>query len=141
MNLKLLSLFSLFSLIAGGLLLPPNTVYAYPDACGNDTTAGRLVPDKPLKYNFGPACATHDSCYARAIKTREQCDREFRDNLVAVCETTPYRFGSWSGWNLRNRLLRRGCLGLAYTYFGAVSSETARIRRIERQFDSYHHQY
>ena len=112
---------SLFVLVGAGLAGSTTPVEAYPGACGQDTAAGRLVPDKPLKYNFGPACAEHDACYRSPYAFKEACDEEFRRDLVRVCNTAEPEFESWTGWNLRNRARRRACLGLAYTYYGTVA--------------------
>lgn len=118
--LRVFSGISLIVFVGLGLQMTSLPVLAYPEACGDDTAAGRLVPDRPLKYNFSPACRRHDACYHNPAVSKQKCDNEFGRRLIRICNTAEPEFESWTGWNLRNRLRRRACLGLAYTYYGAV---------------------
>ena len=118
--LKIYTTAALFASLVLSLFLPATVAQAYPEACGTETKAGRLVPDAPLRYDFGPACARHDACYGNPYTFKEACDETFRRDMVAVCDTTDQGIRSWSGWNLRSRSLRRACLGLAYTYYWTV---------------------
>ena len=125
LSLKLLTrvylLVSLLVLTGATLLGTTTPAQAYPGACGQDTVAGRLVPDRPLKYNFEQACLEHDLCYINPYAFKEACDEQFRRDLIFVCNTDEAEFETWTGWNLRNRTRRRACLALAYTYYGTVA--------------------
>ena len=76
---------------------------------------GFAVPDRPLGFDFGPACAAHDACYTTAWALRGAspsaarfgCDLEFLHALRDAC------FDRAAG-----RL--DTCLRVAALYHGAV---------------------
>ena len=80
-------------------------------ACGTADGIGRLVPDCPLpSLCFTAACQAHDRCYAFCEVERSECDRRFRNDMVAIC------FQEFP----RDLTGLQRCLGLALTYWAAV---------------------
>jgi len=61
---------------------------------GNDKSCSDQIGDRDIgadkKWGQGwnNACHVHDHCYATIGKTKEQCDSEFRSNLVGWCNQT-----------------------------------------------------
>ena len=78
-----------------------------PDCCGSGWNEP-FVPNKPLGFNFLPACQAHDVCYESLIGgTKHTCDQNFRDTMMQECSRFP-------------RGQSATCGALANTYFDAV---------------------
>lgn len=79
------------------------TAFRSPNGCS-------FSPDRVGKFNFRPACDTHDTCYSRNSRTnRLDCDNRFLSNLRRVCDTT--RASDFE---------KRSCRSLAGGYYKAV---------------------
>lgn len=60
--------------------------------CGspNSPLGSHFVPDRIFGANFTPACSAHDDCYDTVGSLKEDCDAQFkRDLIAAVKETGP----------------------------------------------------
>ena len=78
-------------------------------ACGAGVT-DYLVPDKPLwLYDFTQACEYHDCCWACQKVSKEQCDKEFYEDMKSVCRALPL-------------VLRPLCYSDAWVYYKAVAT-------------------
>ena len=66
------------------------------EGCGNKWTAWAIPDGDYLSYlltigklqNFGKACENHDRCYSICEKTKNECEREFWEDLEAACKRT-----------------------------------------------------
>ena len=80
------------------------------EGCGPGKIGDWFVPDLPGGSYFKYACDKHDACYSKADmaagKTKEQCDKEFRNKLFLSCLIMP---GNPS------------CIPMAYSYYLAVA--------------------
>jgi len=54
-----------------------------PNGPGNWCT---LANDAPDGYDFSSACKAHDECYENLYKTKEECDKEFYRDMLAICK-------------------------------------------------------
>jgi group XII secretory phospholipase A2 precursor (PLA2G12) len=69
-----------------------------------------VLPNRPFKADFKPACDYHDICYETCRRSKSFCDRRFRELMDDACRET-FSPG-----------LRRGaCIAASATYFTAVS--------------------
>ena len=67
---------------------------AHPDLveerpCGPNALKGPiryLFPQGFGRVNFRPACTQHDNCYENPAFTKEQCDAQFRAQMLSACE-------------------------------------------------------
>ncbi len=57
------------------------------DWCGpaENRLLGFLVPDRVGGFNFAGPCKSHDECYSDCGKTKDQCDRNLRNDIEEVC--------------------------------------------------------
>jgi len=54
--------------------------------CAEGSDFAALVPDCPFEsVCFTSACAAHDACYGGCEAERGECDRQFREDMFAVC--------------------------------------------------------
>lgn len=83
------------------------------NGCGSKGVTEKIVPNRFFAADFTPACNKHDLCYSDCYRTKKECDREFYDDLVAVCRQT-YS----SGWEAIPREL---CEIAAWGYYQAVN--------------------
>ncbi|HMQ17009.1 MAG TPA: phospholipase A2 [Phycisphaerae bacterium] len=64
----------------------------------NGITNGCSSPfgDRPSGVDFRPACQRHDLCYGTCGKSRQTCDTEFLNDMLAACAGDPYcEFWAW----------------------------------------------
>lgn len=57
--------------------------------CGPEGRVGplaRLIPQESHGADFRPACMAHDACYGTPGMLRSECDRQFRQDLLASCQ-------------------------------------------------------
>ncbi len=76
-------------------------------ACGSGITE-KIIPDKPFGFNFTSACQNHDNCYGTCGKSKAECDQQFLDDMLAICEAKYFS--------------QHGCNNTAYIYHGAVNN-------------------
>jgi hypothetical protein len=82
------------------------------DDCGARRGLGQFVPDCPLPpLCFTSPCATHDECYITCAAPRNDCDRQFFNDMRDLC------LNAYLGVEFG----RAQCLSLALVYFTAVS--------------------
>jgi RHS repeat-associated protein len=75
--------------------------------CGDQST-DNFVPDRPLGFNFLPACRSHDICYgSKNGPTKSECDQQFKRNMEKECSNY-----SW--------VKKQACQGIANDYYKAV---------------------
>ncbi|MFP3984111.1 MAG: phospholipase A2 [Desulfurivibrionaceae bacterium] len=68
------------------------------------------VPDNWWgKFCFERACEEHDDCYARCSSDKNQCDEEFRKNMLASCEGL-------------TGTMKTHCKSMATSYYNAVKN-------------------
>ena len=62
--------------------------------CGDKRT-DKMVPDRPLGYDFFPACRKHDICYGDSGSgaSRSECDKAFLDDMMEERGSYKYLFG------------------------------------------------
>lgn len=80
-----------------------------------DTVFGNESPDGRCRPAYTAPCDEHDRCYQTCGADKDECDREFRDAMQAVCEAAGNPEGSESiwGWN-------PNCSSYARIYYEAV---------------------
>jgi hypothetical protein len=99
------------------LAAAPPEAAAVANGCG-PAGLGRLVPDRPLGFDFHLGCRRHDDCYAMPWELLERswraakrfCDDAFADDLGTTCLLA---------WPQRRR---RRCRAIAWLYVRAVRS-------------------
>jgi len=66
--------------------------------CG-DKTNDNFIPDKPLGFNFLPACIKHDICYDnKKVRDKRACDREFKKNMEDECAKYSWPLKQYCQW-------------------------------------------
>jgi hypothetical protein len=79
------------------------------------------VPNRPVAYvDFTEACTKHDACYARCGWKKEKCDKEFHENMRAICYWE-HGYNSVSPAPGMYEIKLDVCYILARVYFEAVS--------------------
>lgn len=58
------------------------------NGCGGTGITEKFVPDRFFSADFNPVCNKHDLCYSDCNRTKKECDREFYNDLIAVCRQT-----------------------------------------------------
>jgi len=75
--------------------------------CG-DSKTDNFVPDRPLSFDFFPACRKHDICYGEKNgPSKKQCDDNFKRDMNEACSK-------------ENWLMRKYCEAVARDYYFAV---------------------
>ena len=88
--------------------------------CG-DAKTDNIVPDKPLGYDFLPACRGHDLCYGdKSGPSKAKCDDDFINDMLKECDKyiddAPVSHGG-------KGLQRSECSGVAAIYYKAVKEK------------------
>jgi hypothetical protein len=94
--------------------VPPEQVSTETDFCGTSVID---VPDRGAFFDFGQACASHDTCYTAGGTEldRYKCDRDF---LVAMTKSCDVMWPKW--WDPSQLKNRRNCYSLAQLYYLGV---------------------
>jgi Group XII secretory phospholipase A2 precursor (PLA2G12) len=69
-----------------------------------------VLPNRPFKADFKPACDYHDICYETCRRKKSFCDRRFQELMDDACRDT-----------FSPGLRRAACFAASETYFTAVS--------------------
>jgi hypothetical protein len=85
--------------------------------CGTDRS-GRLIPDRPLGYDFSGACRAHDQCLESGGNKRK-CLQVFDNELLNVCNNLPQGKRTILRWTTNEGRYSR-CLKTAKVYSTAV---------------------
>ncbi|MEM7011200.1 MAG: hypothetical protein AAF585_06920 [Verrucomicrobiota bacterium] len=87
MKLHLVRLLAVFVLL---ILSSCATRRDFDPKCGSESSllGAHLVPDRILGANFTPACSAHDDCYDTLGKTKEECDAQFKKDLIIAAKQT-----------------------------------------------------
>jgi Prokaryotic phospholipase A2 len=112
-------LLSLFLLFVPPQTFAQNKILNSVDTCGTRSGFARRVPDRFFSYDFQNACQSHDDCYSNLIN-KKTCDWNLRSDMLNTCNTAPYKYNSVTGYDIRNRLVKRGCQGIARVYYQGV---------------------
>jgi RHS repeat-associated protein len=88
-------------------IVPPNQ-----NGCG--AKGGFQFPQEFVFWTFEAACNAHDLCWGTCGADKDDCDRQFRDDLYSMCE--PY-----NSWIPPFPKLYSDCRNLAYAYYLGVS--------------------
>jgi hypothetical protein len=70
--------------------------------------------------SFLPACVRHDTCYMECGQTQTQCDNEFRNRLINICQPLQGHPSDPQG------IYYNHCMSWADTYYDAVVSNGAK---------------
>src|SRR5262249_9994932 len=89
------------------------------NGCGPDGSAGEFVKainDAFTDAELTPICNAHDNCYNTCGSSRDACDQQFRDGVLAACDA---RYGD------RNAGVALGiCKALVWHEFAIVHTFT-----------------
>ena len=114
----------------------PATYQPIVNGCGPGGFFNAIVPEDPAGgCSFTPACNGHDSCYATCNSGQANCDKQFLDDLLALCNSCAsdgkpkymwVRCGPPKSPSRCKKLVdssrwKRHCESMARTYYHAVA--------------------